>query len=164
MININDNNNEINNENNNETNIYFNNILIKRLCIKAKYLNEHIDQYRQIVNIIPTYFRFDEISHSKRQTFSSLHLSSAIQHFNDDFFTYIPFIDENNAEINFNRMTNIILANSYNEAIFGINGKGGLMSLEGGKWPDEIDLLKGKVEGQRNSFLDTETQISLQEY
>jgi DNA-directed RNA polymerase subunit E'/Rpb7 len=45
MININDNNNEINNENNNETNIYFNNILIKRLCIKAKYLNEHIDEY-----------------------------------------------------------------------------------------------------------------------
>jgi DNA-directed RNA polymerase subunit E'/Rpb7 len=37
------NNNEINKSNNNE--IYFNNVLIKRICIKAKYLNENIDEY-----------------------------------------------------------------------------------------------------------------------
>jgi DNA-directed RNA polymerase subunit E'/Rpb7 len=35
-------------KNNNETdenNIYFNNVLIKRLCIKSKYLNQNIDNY-----------------------------------------------------------------------------------------------------------------------
>lgn len=33
------------NDNNDENNIYFNNVLIKRLCIKSKYLNENIDEY-----------------------------------------------------------------------------------------------------------------------
>ena len=41
--NINQINNTIQDNINNE--IYFNNVLIKRICIKAKYLNEHIDDY-----------------------------------------------------------------------------------------------------------------------
>jgi len=37
--------NKENNLNNENKEIYFNNVLIKRLCIKSKYLNEHIDEY-----------------------------------------------------------------------------------------------------------------------